>query len=440
MSTATARRSVVGASIANVVELYDFFLYGISAPVLAVQFFPESNPTAALLGTFAVYAVAFLLRPLGGLLFGRLTDRRGRVSVLILTVLLMGGATMVTGLVPTYKTIGIAAPILLVLFRLAQGLANGGQATGSYSFAIESAPEGKRARWVNLVACFAYLPAALAALFTLVLQLAMGEHTYTDWGWRIPFIVGGVITVVAVWLRRRLDDPDEYKQAARETHVSSPIAITMRTQFKPMVIVTLLVAIQGVSAYVIIGYMATFLVKSARMSSTTALLCNAAAIVSMGVLLPIFAILVDRIGRKPVLSVGSGWLVLTSYPAFKLAAAGTIAGAYFGQLLIAIGSALVASACFVTVLELFPTAVRGTGHAISYNLSGAIFGGTAPLIAQALISGFGSPIAPAFYVLAIAALGLVVIAFTPETKNLRLRDSLRRQELLQPAAPEPVKD
>ncbi|KAA9163290.1 MHS family MFS transporter [Amycolatopsis acidicola] len=438
MSSSSARRRIVGAAIGNVAELYDFFLYGLSAPVLAVHFFPKSNPTAALLGTFAVYAVAFLVRPLGGLLFGHLTDRRGRIRVLVLTVLLMGAGTMITGLLPAYTTIGIAAPILLVLCRLAQGLSLGGEASGSYSFTIESAPDGKRARSVNLVACFAFLPAALAGLFILVLQLLMGKAAYIDWGWRIPFIVGGLIAVAGVWLRRRLDDPEEYTEAAREAKVGNPLAQAVRTHLKSIVIVTLLIAIQAVSAYVILGYMYTFLVNTAKLSNTSALLTNAAAIVTLAVLLPIFSIAVDRIGRKPMLFAGAVWLVLAAYPAFKLAASGSFAGAYFGQLLIAIGSALTASACFVTVLELFPTAVRGAGHAISYNLGNALFGGTAPLIAEALISGFGSPIAPAFYVLLIAALGIVVIAFTPETKNVRLRDSVGGKDESATPAPEPL--
>lgn len=440
MPASLSRRRLAGASIGNFVELYDFFLYGLSAPVLAVHFFPEADPTTAMLSTFAVYAVAFFARPLGGVLFGYLSDRRGRVYSLMLTVLLMGAGTMLTGLLPAYTTIGIAAPLLLVLCRLMQGLSHGGESSGSYSFVIESAPDGQRARWVSAVACFAILPAAVAGIFILVLRLALGGEAYTDWGWRIPFLVGGVLAVIGLWLRWRLDDPEEFKEATREEPVSNPLLTVVKRHVRALATVTLLVSVQAVSTYMLLGYMYHFLVEEAGLDDTAALLSNAAAITVVAALLPVFGIAADRVGRKPVLFCSAGWLLLTAYPAFSLAANGTLAGAYAGQLLLAVGSAMAMGAGFVTMLELFPTAVRGTGHAISYNLGNALFGGTAPLIATALTTSWDSPIAPAFYVMAVAVAGLIVFALMPETRNVRLRSAGNAPTPPQPLPSESVKD
>ncbi|QSE92980.1 MFS transporter [Rhodococcus pseudokoreensis] len=424
MKAVSGRRRIAGAAIGNFAELYDYFVYGFSAPVLAFHFFPQANPAAALMGTFAVFAIAFFMRPVGGLVFGYLGDRMGRINVLAITVLLMGVATMAIGLLPTYTSVGLLAPALLLLCRLAQGFSHGGESSGSYSYTIESAPDGQRARWVSIVACFAFLPAAITGILILGLRAAVGDDAYENWAWRLPFILGGVLAAVGLWLRRRLDDPEEFTEAAREKPMQNPIRSAVSANLKSIVIVTLLVSVQAVAAYLILGYMYTFLVKVAGLGNTVALLSNAVAIVAMAFLMPVFGVVADRMGRKPVLFAGAAWLAVTSYPAFKLAASGTVAGAYGGQLLIAVGVALFASAGFTVMLELFPTAVRYTGHAIAYNIGNAIFGGTAPLIATALVSGLGTPLAPAYYVIAIAVFGLLVIIFTPETKDTELRSSL----------------
>lgn len=424
MPTATGRRRIVGASIGNFAELYDFAVYAFAAPVLATHFFPKSDPTAALLSTFAVYAVAFAMRPLGGVIFGYLGDRRGRVTVLASTVLLMGIATMIIGLLPTYALIGIAAPILLVLCRVVQGVSQGGETSGGYSFIIESAPDARRALWLNITSCFAFLPAAIPGLLILGLQSAFGSEAYEQWGWRVPFFIGGLIAFIGLWVRLKLDDPAEYKQAHRDTRVRNPIRSVFRKYRKSIVVVILLVGVQAVAGYLLLGYMYTYLVKVVKIGSTAALLSNAFSIVVAAVLMPIFALVVDRVGRKPILIAGVTWMILTTYPAFMMASSGTIMGAYAGQLCISVSFGLYASAGYTIMLELFPTSIRYTGHAIAYNIGNALFGGTVPLIATALVEATGSALAPGCYAIAIAVLGLAAIPFAPETKNLSLRKSV----------------
>jgi MHS family proline/betaine transporter-like MFS transporter len=316
----------------------------------------------------------------------------------------------------------------------------GGETSGSYSFIVESAPEGQRARWVSLVACYSILPAAAAGLFILLLRFGLGTDAYGAWGWRIPFVVGGVLAAVGFWLRRRLNDAQEFEDAVREEPIRNPLREVLRNHGKSVVTVILLISLQGVTFNLILGYMSTYLVKVAKLDGTSAILSNTVAIVALGVLLPVFGTLTDRVGRKPMLFAGASWLVLTAYPAFRFAASGTVFGAVVGQLLIVIGATAAASASYVAVLELFPTSVRGTGHAISYNLGNALFGGTAPLVAAVLVTGVGSPIAPAAYIALIGLFGLVVTLFTPETKNVRLRSSVGGRVWSPVREPEVVKD
>ena len=186
MTKTSSTRVLGAAAIGNFAEVYDFAVFGFSVPFIAAHFFPGSDPTAALLSTFAVYAVAFVARPVGGIIFGYMLDRFGRVKVLATTIWLMAAATALIGLIPTYQTIGLAAPILLIMCRFAQGLSWGGEITGSTTFVVESAPKGKRGRWVGLVYFFGNIPNSFVALLLLGLQLLVSQEAYLDWAWRIP--------------------------------------------------------------------------------------------------------------------------------------------------------------------------------------------------------------------------------------------------------------
>jgi len=426
VSAITPQRRLLGGAIGAFVEWYDFHVYGLSAPILALHFFPQSNPTTALLSTFAVYALALLVRPVGGAFFGYLGDRYGRMNILSVTVLMMGAVTMITGLLPTYESHGILAPILLVLCRLAQGFSAAGETSGALSYVLESAPPGRRARWAALIGGWGFLPVAIAAVIIYGLRVWLGDDAYTAWGWRITFLFGGVLGVVGLWLRRRLDDPEEYSEARRENPNLNPIlsVATKTSARRSTVNVVLLTALQAVSAYILLGYMYTFLLKVANIGATAALLTNGAANVLIFVFLPIFGAIADRAGRRTVMFGGAIWLLLAAYPAFALASAGTVAGAIGGQLLLVIGFSMYAGGSFAATLELFPTSMRQSGHAIAYNLGFAIFGGFTPLLATWLVSVTGSPVSPAFFLIAIAVLGFITLIFTPETRDVRLRDSV----------------
>jgi len=414
----SSRRALLAASIGNFCEIYDFAVFGFSVPVLSAQFFPGTDRTAALLSTFAVYAVAFFARPVGGLWFGFIADRVGRVRVMALTVWLMALGTASIGLLPTYQHVGIAAPVLLVVCRMAQGIALGGETTGSTSYVLESAPVARRGQWIGTTLTFSHLPNSLVAVLLVLLRLYAGSEAYADWVWRIPFVTGGLIGIVGYWLRRSLDDSEEFKQAVRTARHKNPLRDLVGQGWRGMLNVAMIQPIQTVGSYLLLGFMYTFIVNITKVDPTLALLSNAVAVVVLGLSIPIGGRWSDRIGRKPVLTAGATWVALAAYPAIYLVASGHIVA---GQVLLALGVGLYGGACFVAAPEFFPTAYRATGHAISFQVAVAVYGGTTPLISTWLVHSMGTPLAPAYYVTAVALICLITVQLVPETKDILLR-------------------
>jgi len=341
-----------------------------------------------------------------------------------MTIWLMALGTAVIGMLPTYQSIGLAAPILLVICRLCQGLAMGGETTGSTSFILESAPKENRGRWVGIIFAFATMPNAVVAVMLLGLQVFVGKEAYVDWVWRIPFLIGGLIGIVGYWLRRNLEDPEEYKQAAKKAQYQNPLRAMTRTGFKSMLYVAMIQPVQTVSAYLLIGFMYTFLVKQAGVDSRMALFSNALAIFIYAIFIPIGGRLSDRYGRKTILSIGAIWLAAVAYYSIQLASAGTMPELIIGQALIAIGAGLYSGPCFAAAPEFFPTSFRATGHAISYQVVVAALGGTTPLVCAWLVSTLNSPLAPGWYLTFMGILCFILIRFVPETKDVDLSTSV----------------
>jgi MHS family proline/betaine transporter-like MFS transporter len=413
---------VVGGAIGNFVEWFDFGLYGYMAPVIATLFFAPGDRVAALLGTFAVFAVAFLMRPLGGVVFGHFGDKVGRRSTLAMTVILMSVATFAVGLLPTYAAIGIAAPILLLVCRLAQGFAVGGEFAGAASFIAEYAPENRRAWYVSSmsVTIFGGLLAAVA-LVTL-LTASLGEAAMQAWGWRIPFLLALPLGLVGLYIRLRLDDTPAFQTVkASETVPTSPIREALRTQRKPMAVFFGFSITNVVAFYMILAYMPTYLGEAVGLGRGAALVSNSIALLALTVLCPVSGLLADKIGRKPMLLAGSAGFAVLTVPAFLIAAQGGFFLATLAQLLLIVPLFFVAVTQPVTVVEMFATRVRYSSGSISYNLVNMIFGGTAPLVATALLARSGNELAPAYYLVGLAFVSLLVVAFAyKETYKARL--------------------
>ncbi|MCC3770517.1 MFS transporter [Streptomyces sp. UNOC14_S4] len=422
-----SRKALAASAIGNFVEWYDFAVYGYSAPVIAKLFFPSSDQTTALLATLAILGTTFLFRPLGGIYFGRLGDRAGRRNALAAVVLLMGVSTVLIGLLPTYASIGASAPILLVLLRLLQGFSSGGEYSGASTFLSEHAPQHRRGMWAGMSAATTTLPFTAAAL--VVLSLSTASHqAYAAWTWRIPFLIAGPLALVGLYIRLRLEDSPVYRQLEQTGAVEqSSIGQVLRHYRREVFLVFGIASLNGVGFYTVSSYVPTYLTSTVGLGQTVALTANCIALCVYSVLAPLLGRLGDVHGRRPVLLAGATGLTTLAVPAYLLIGQGSWATAVLGQLLLIGPLVAVASVVAIAQAELFPTQIRYTGSAIGYNAAYAIFGGTAPFAGAFLVAQLHSPIAPAFYLLAMGTLSLPVVTRFPETSRLPLNRPYNRR-------------
>lgn len=412
------KRQLAAAMIGNVLEYYDFIVYAFLASILARKFF-HGDEVSGLLASFAAFGVGFLARPLGGAIIGRIGDKLGRRAALQLTIFGMGLGTIGIGLLPTYETIGIMAPILLVAMRLVQGLAAGGEWGSATAFIVESAPPNKRG-------FFGGLGQASIAAATLLSSVIVGIVTYIftaeqmdAWAWRVPFLLGAIILPVGVYMRRNLAETPAFTeaQAAPQAVVPMPKGEAVRLMSKAFGFTI----IWTVSYYLMLSYMPTFLTKYAGLTPTQALTSNSVALAVLVLSTPFFGWLSDRIGRKPLLLVCCVVFALLAYPLFRLILESRSFYTIMAiQIFFNIFIASFSGAAPATLCELFPTKSRTTLLSIGYSLATAIFGGFAPFIATWLIDRTGSPIAPTYYVIAAAVISGVVIWGFRETAHEKL--------------------
>lgn len=412
------RRVLSSAAIGQFVEWYDFVIYAYSATIIAKLFFPNSDPTAALLSTFAVYAVGFIMRPLGGFLFGSLGDRFGRQKILSFVILLMGCATVGIGLLPTYAQIGILAPILLVVCRLVQGLSAAGETIGSNSFVAEHAPADKRGLYVAFTWSFAVIPPIVAALLVLGLTNSMTPEAYGSWGWRIPFLISGPLALVGLYIRNVLEESPAFKATKAAKRVTtSPISEAMRSQKRQMAYSFGLTAFSALSFYTFVGYFVSYLTTTFGLTSNDALISNSIGLSIACITMIVSGGLSDRFGRKPILILGLVVTALSCVPAYLIAAQGNLVSAIIGQGMLAISCGLYWGPVGIALMELFPTRTRFSASAISYNVAYTIFGGTAPFVGTWMVLQSGSKIAPAIYMAVVSVIVFFVVLAIPETSR-----------------------
>ena len=402
---AAERRTVIAGLAGNVMEWYDFGVYGFFAAAIGAQFFPADDPSTSLLASFGVFAVGFIARPFGGLLFGHVGDRLGRRAAVVASVVLMIIPTLLMAILPTYQQLGVAAPILLVLLRLAQGLAVGGEYTTSMVLLVEEAQASRRG-FVGSFAPFGALGGLLlgSAVGATLLAL-LPEQAASTWGWRLAFFSGLMIGLVVFLIRRRLP-PDE-KIVQTEEARKSPLGEAFRTQWRTILKVVGFTLGNGVGFYLCFVYVSTWLKEQQHISSSAALTLNSVAIFCMLILTPLAGALSDRIGRKPVLIIGAAGLALSAWPVFWFMNTPHLPAILAGQCAFALFmSCYGASPAFL--VEAFPKHVRCSGLSIGYNLAQSIFGGTVPMVAVFLIKITGNPLAPSFYLGAACAVSLLM--------------------------------
>jgi MHS family proline/betaine transporter-like MFS transporter len=410
------RRAISATVLGNTLEWFDFASYAFFAAVISRQFFPQDNPTAALLATYAIFGIGFVARPLGAIFFGRLGDVHGRKLALLIAMPMMGLGTLLIGLMPSYAQIGIAAPILLVACRMMQGFSAGGELGNAITFLIEWSPRNRRAFYSSLQQSSVILGTLLGSGLAATLASGLAEDALASWGWRVPFLLGGlVIAPFGFYLRSKVEESPQFETAK----VAAPSAAA--GQASPWVLGLKTIGVSAlwiVSYYVFLIYMPSFLPKHGHAPASAALWLSTAGLLAMLISIFVSSTISDRIGRKPLLIAAAAVFLVVAYPFFLVLVSDASLAALFLVLIVA--GALVgvfAGICPAVMAEMFPTHLRTTGTSVGFGLATAIFGGFAPLISESLIGLTGSVLAPSYYVVGVAVLSLAAILTLRETAH-----------------------
>lgn len=415
------KRSLIAGFSGNILEWYDFTVYGFFATIIGAQFFPHEDKVVQLISAFGVFAAGYLMRPIGGVIFGYIGDRKGRKKALMISVMMMAIPTTLIGFLPTYENAGWYASMALVLLRLFQGLSVGGEFTGSISFLVEQAPKEKRGfygSWSTLgVFGGMLLGSGLASLITRILS----EDALNSYGWRIPFLFGALIGIVGLYLRKGLND-EQSPRTSEEQIVKTPIAEFWAGYKLQAIKIILLSWCFGVSVYLIFIFLPSYLDTFHQAKLDDAMATHTIAMIVLMLMIPLFGKLTDRIGRKPILLLTLLGFVVATYPLFKLMFEHSFVSLLAAMLCFAILQAMFQAVMPALMTEAFPKRVRYTGLSVSYNIAMALFGGTTPLVCTWLVKVTGGNVMmPAYYLIATAVIALITMQFLPETYRSALR-------------------
>jgi len=426
------RKVVLAGCVGIFAELYDNGIFAFMAGTLAMVFLAPGNTSAALLFVFAGYAISFFVRPLGAVVCGYLGDKLGRQKLLVFVILLISAATAGIGLLPTYAAIGIAAPALMISLRLVQGFSVGGEAAGAMTFLAEHAPAGKR----GIITSYAQIASFAALLTGTMVAFAMSPWLTQDAidggglasvAWRVPFLVAIPMGIVGWYIRKAIKDTPNFERLKAEGGLSkNPLkeAFASAEHRRAMLLALFIPLMNGSGYYVLFSYMPTFLKgKNLNFSIGQALLITACSLVVICIAIPFMGALSDRVGRKKVIAGSAIAMAVVGIPAYALIATGEMGLAILGACIMAVVFAGHTAVIHILLIELFPTRVRYSAYGLGYNLSSAVFGGTAPLLMTWLISSTGNIYMPAFYAV-ITALGtLVAVSTVKDRAHEPLRDA-----------------
>lgn len=415
------RRAVAAIAIGNLLEWYDFAVYATLASVLGPLFFPSTSASASLLASLSVFAVGYVARPVGALVLGRLADRSGRRSGLVVIIVLMGVATVGMGLLPTYAAIGVAAPILLVLLRIAQGLAIGGEFATATTYLVEIASPGRRGVYGSISYVTAALGFALGLGVVVLLNAVVTPQGVVDGWWRLTFLLSLPLLLIGRYLRRRATESPVFQAMKAEAAAGTSEQAAPSRPLKPMLQVFGIGVAVAVGSYTVLGFVLSYLLVVIKQSPGVAYGSALVATVIGSCFVLAAGLLSDRFGRKPMMIAAAATLAVFAVPGYLLLAAGGFWPALAGQLLLWVPVGIGLGVVPTLFAELFPARNRTTAMAFPHALVTAVFSGTAPLVSTLLVTATGSVIAPAWYLLAAAVVSGAVTLTIRETAWADLR-------------------
>ncbi|PFP24897.1 MFS transporter [Bacillus sp. AFS073361] len=424
-------KALVASLIGSSIEWYDYFLYGtLAALVFNKIFFPTTDPAVGLLIAYASFALPFFIRPLGGVIFSHIGDKIGRKKTLVLTLSLMGGATVLIGLLPSYETIGIWAPILLISLRLVQGLGIGGEWGGALLLAVEYAPKGRRG-FFGSVPQMGVTIGLLLGTISITLMNSLPDNQFLAWGWRLPFILSAVLVFLGLWIRNGIDETPAFQEAKESENISKvPLIDTFRYNWRSVLIAVGLKAGETAPFYIFSTFIIAYATGHLGFNATPVLNAVTIGTIITTITIPFMGSLSDKIGRKPLFIGGTIAIVLYAFPYFYILSLGSTLWLTIATIIgLGILWAPVTAVLGTLFSEIFPTNVRYTGVTVGYQIGAALAGGTAPLIATALMNGFNNSWVPvAIYMMFIGLISLIAIFSAKETKDQDLEKENKKTE------------
>lgn len=423
MSIYQQRKALVASLIGNSIEWFDYFLYGTAASlVFGKLFFPKSDPTVGLLLSYLTFAIPFFIRPLGGIIFSHIGDKIGRKKTLVFTLMLMGGSTVLIGLLPTYESWGLAAPVLLITLRVIQGLGIGGEWGGALLLAVENSDKKKRGLFGSVPQMGVPIGMLMGTAAMSIMTAITDDKEFLSWGWRVPFVLSLILVIIGLWIRGGIDESPVFEETKQKGEISKlPIADTFKYHWKEVLLATGMKVVETAPFYILTTFVITYATGNLKLDKTGVL--NAVTIASLvtTILIPLMGRWADKHGRKPMYIWGTLFMLLFAFPYFWLLNLGTIFSVTVATIIgLGIIWAPITAVLGTLYSEIFSTNVRYTGVTVGYQLGAALAGGTAPLIATYLLKQYNTWVAVAIYLVVTCLISLISILFVRETKNVEL--------------------
>lgn len=419
----SSKRNIFFSSFATAVEYYDFMIYAYLAVYISEVFFPKGNDTINLLETYALFALGYFMRPLGGLVFGNLGDIWGRKKVLAITVVLMMISLLMIAFVPGYETIGVIAPILLLLSRLLQGFSIGGEYNGVLATLIENAPKNRRGLVTSIGTFISGNGVLLATIIVMICNVNFSHEQMLDYGWRIPYYIGVILSILSVIFIFMLKESDKFEKV-KSKHLESKLPVWDALKQYPWAVfmVFALAGYLGVAYYMAASYLPNMMTTTLGFPASTTMIATVMAAICYAYTAPLWGALSDKIGRKPILFTSILLIGLFIYPAYIVLSWGDLTGIIIVYCILMLMISACTATFVVAINEAFPTHLRYSGVAFGYNIGNALLGGTVLYVSQELVDLTGSFITPAIYVVVLSIILLFIVGKMKETKDMDLED------------------